>query len=139
MLSLSNSGRNCAPDARYTWVAETAGVIGRVRLAEGASVWYGAVLRGDNDWITLGCNCNIQDGSVLHTDSGIALTLADNVSIPVGGGIVMHLGDDLFAGAVNSQFQKKTDGAELVFVIEDWAAKVQAGYTKATVYLDAKG
>jgi uncharacterized protein (DUF2141 family) len=65
--------------------------------------------------------------------------LADNVSIPVGGGIVMHLGDDLFEGAVNSQFQKKTDGAELAFVIDDWAAKLQAGYTKATVYLDAKG
>ena len=65
--------------------------------------------------------------------------LADNVSIPVGGGIVMHLGDDLFEGAVNSQFQKKTDDAELVFVIDDWAAKVKAGYTRATVYLDAKG
>ena len=53
--------------------------------------------------------------------------------------MVMHLGDDLFEGAVNSQFQKKSDGAELAFVIPDWAAKVQAGYTKATVYLDAKG
>lgn len=67
------------------------------------------------------------------------VALADNVSIPFGGGIVMHLGDDLFEGAVNSQFQKQTDGAELAFVIDDWAAKVQAGYTKATVYLDAKG
>lgn len=65
--------------------------------------------------------------------------LAANVSIPVGGDIVMHLGDDIFEGAANSQFQKKTDGAQLTFVIADWAAKVQAGYTKATVYLDAKG
>jgi len=74
--------------AATAWVADTASVIGRVRLAEGASVWYGAVLRGDNDWITLGRNCNIQDGSVLHTDSGIALTLADNVT--VGHQVMLH-------------------------------------------------
>ncbi len=67
------------------------------------------------------------------------IPLADNVSIPVGGGIVMHLGDDQFEGAANSQFQKATDGSELSFVIDDWAARVQAGYTKATVYLDVKG
>ena len=74
--------------AATAWVAETASVIGRVRLAEGASVWYGAVLRGDNDWITLGRDCNIQDGSVLHTDAGIALTLADNVT--VGHQVMLH-------------------------------------------------
>jgi len=65
--------------------------------------------------------------------------LAANVSIPVGGENVMHLGDDAFDGTVNSQFQKKSDGAALAFVIADWAAKVKAGYTKVTVYLDAKG
>jgi hypothetical protein len=65
--------------------------------------------------------------------------LAANVSIPVGGETVMHLGDDLFEGTANSQFQKKSDGAEVTFVIADWAAKVREGYTKATVYLDAKG
>lgn len=74
--------------AATAWVAETASVIGRVRMAEGASVWYGAVLRGDNDWITLGRNCNVQDGSVLHTDSGISLTLADNVT--VGHQVMLH-------------------------------------------------
>jgi carbonic anhydrase/acetyltransferase-like protein (isoleucine patch superfamily) len=74
--------------ADSAWVAETASVIGRVRLAEGASVWYGAVLRGDNDWITLGRDCNIQDGSVLHTDSGIPLTLADGVT--VGHQVMLH-------------------------------------------------
>jgi hypothetical protein len=65
--------------------------------------------------------------------------LAANVSIPAGGETVKHLGDDLFEGAVNSQFQKNTDGAELAFVISDWAAKLELGYTKATIYLDAKG
>ena len=74
--------------AATAWVAETASVIGRVRLGEGASVWYGAVLRGDNDWITLGRNCNVQDGSVLHTDSNIPLTLADNVT--VGHQVMLH-------------------------------------------------
>lgn len=68
------------------------------------------------------------------------IPLASNVSIPVGGDTVMHLGDDLFEGSVNSQFQKKTDGLELVFRIADWAEKVTAlGISKATVYLDAKG
>ena len=86
---------------------------------------------------TLLCS-KLQGGESCSNDVQL-VPLADNVSIPVGGGVVMHLGDDLFEGAVNSQFQKKTDGAELVFVIDDWAAKVQAGYTKATVYLDAKG
>jgi carbonic anhydrase/acetyltransferase-like protein (isoleucine patch superfamily) len=74
--------------AATAWVAETASVIGRVRMAEGASVWYSAVLRGDNDWITLGRNCNIQDGSVLHTDHGMPLLLADNVT--VGHQVMLH-------------------------------------------------
>jgi carbonic anhydrase/acetyltransferase-like protein (isoleucine patch superfamily) len=74
--------------ADSAWVADSASVIGRVRMHEGASVWYGAVLRGDNDWITLGRNCNVQDGSVLHTDSGIALTLADYVT--VGHQVMLH-------------------------------------------------
>ena len=68
------------------------------------------------------------------------IPLAANMSIPVGGDKVMHLGDDVFAGAANSRFQKATDGAQLVFPIADWAAQTKApGITKATVYLDAKG
>jgi hypothetical protein len=68
------------------------------------------------------------------------IPLADNISIPVGGDTVMHLGDDQFEGSVNSQFQKATDGSELLFPIEDWADQVKrAGVTTATVYLDAKG
>jgi carbonic anhydrase/acetyltransferase-like protein (isoleucine patch superfamily) len=63
------------------WVAESASVIGRVRMAAGSSVWYGAVLRGDNDWITLGERCNVQDGSVLHTDMGYPLTLGHQVML----------------------------------------------------------
>jgi carbonic anhydrase/acetyltransferase-like protein (isoleucine patch superfamily) len=63
------------------WVAETAQVIGRVALGADASVWFGAVLRGDNEWITLGARSNVQDGSVLHTDMGSPLTLGDDVTV----------------------------------------------------------
>lgn len=70
------------------WVAESASVIGRVRMAAGSSVWYGAVLRGDNDWITLGERCNVQDGSVLHTDMGYPLTLGADVT--VGHQVMLH-------------------------------------------------
>jgi len=70
------------------WVADNATVIGRVFLAEGSSVWYGAVLRGDNDAITIGARSNIQDGSVLHTDSGKPLTLGDDVT--VGHQVMLH-------------------------------------------------
>jgi len=66
--------------------------------------------------------------------------LLPSISIPVGGDTVMHLGDDLFEGSANSQFQKPSDGVELVFPIADWADKVALpNVTKATVYLDAKG
>jgi hypothetical protein len=83
--------------------------------------------------------CPTLQGGQSCTQDVLLVPLAANVSIPVGGEIVMHLGDDRFEGAANSQFQKKTDGAQLSFVVADWAAKVRAGYTKATVYLDAKG
>jgi carbonic anhydrase/acetyltransferase-like protein (isoleucine patch superfamily) len=74
--------------AEGAWVADSASVIGRVRMDEGASVWYGAVLRGDNDFIHLGKRCNVQDGSVLHTDEGKPLTLADEVT--VGHQVMLH-------------------------------------------------
>ena len=63
------------------WVADSAQVMGRVRMGAGSSVWYGAVLRGDNEWITLGARSNVQDGSVLHTDMGSPLTLGDDVTV----------------------------------------------------------
>jgi len=62
-------------------VADSAEVIGRVSLGEGASVWYGAVLRGDNEWITIGARSNVQEGAVLHTDMGSPLSLGDEVTV----------------------------------------------------------
>ncbi len=77
------------PDiAASAWIAPNATVIGDVRLGENAGVWWNAVLRGDNDPITVGANTNIQDGSVLHTDKGVPLTLGRNVT--VGHLVMLH-------------------------------------------------
>lgn len=70
------------------WVAPNASLIGRVRLMKNASVWFGAVLRGDNDWITIGENSNIQDNSVIHTDPGQPVTIGANVT--VGHKVILH-------------------------------------------------
>jgi carbonic anhydrase/acetyltransferase-like protein (isoleucine patch superfamily) len=63
------------------FIADNATVIGSVVLENNASVWFNVVIRGDSDVITLGENCNVQDGSVLHTDAGILLTLGRDVSV----------------------------------------------------------
>lgn len=84
------------------FVADNAVVVGRVRLENNASVWYHAVLRGDNDLITVGENSNVQDLSVLHTDPGIPLTIGRNVT--VGHKVMLHgctIGDNSLIG-INS-------------------------------------
>ena len=70
------------------WVAKSAKVIGRVELGAGASVWFGVVIRGDVEDIRIGRNSNIQDNSVLHADSGIPLTIGENVT--VGHQVMLH-------------------------------------------------
>ncbi len=67
--------------AESAWVADSAQVIGDVVLAEEASVWFGAVIRGDNTRLQIGARTNIQDGAVLHSDVGKPLTLGDDVTI----------------------------------------------------------
>ena len=87
------------PAAGTYWVAETATVIGRVRLKADASVWFGAVLRGDNEWIELGERSQIQDNCTLHTDPGFPLTIGTNCVI--GHNVVLHgctVGDDSLIG-----------------------------------------
>jgi carbonic anhydrase/acetyltransferase-like protein (isoleucine patch superfamily) len=84
---------------RDAWVAPNATVIGDVRLGDGASIWWNAVLRGDNDTITIGAGSNIQDGSVLHVDAGVPLTLGANVT--VGHLVMLHgctVGDESLIG-----------------------------------------
>lgn len=63
------------------FIADTARVIGSVRLQPGSSVWYGCMLRGDMDWITVGDNANVQDGAVLHTDAGVKLVVGRGCTI----------------------------------------------------------
>jgi len=81
------------------YVADSAEVIGNVELAEGASIWFGAILRGDNDVMTIGKNSNVQDGSMLHSDPGFPLTLGENVTI--GHQVMLHgctIGDGSLVG-----------------------------------------
>ena len=86
------------PQGEY-WIAPNAVVLGDVILKKNASVWFGAVLRGDNDPITIGENTNVQDGSVLHSDAGLPCTLGDNVTV---GHMAMvhscHVGDGSLIG-----------------------------------------
>ncbi len=82
-----------------SWVAPDANVIGRVRLRAGASVWFGATLRGDNEWIDLGAGTNVQEGCTLHTDMGYPLSIGRDCTI--GHNVILHgcvIGDESLIG-----------------------------------------
>lgn len=81
------------------WVAETASVIGNIIMAEESSVWFGAVMRGDNEPITIGARSNVQDNAVLHSDPGQPLTIGEDVII--GHQVMLHgctIGDGCLIG-----------------------------------------
>ncbi|MDD3444081.1 MAG: gamma carbonic anhydrase family protein [Zavarzinia sp.] len=85
-----------------SWIAPGAVVIGAVTLKKNASIWFNAVIRGDNDPIVIGENSNIQDGSVLHTDDGVPLVVGSHVT--VGHKVMLHgciVGDNTLVG-INS-------------------------------------
>ncbi|HWM83213.1 MAG TPA: gamma carbonic anhydrase family protein [Pseudolabrys sp.] len=87
------------PAAERYWVAETAVLIGRVRLRIDASVWFGAVLRGDNEWIDVGEGSQVQDNATLHTDMGFPLVIGRNCVI--GHNVMLHgctIGDNSLIG-----------------------------------------
>jgi carbonic anhydrase/acetyltransferase-like protein (isoleucine patch superfamily) len=63
------------------WVADNATVIGQVTAGRNVSIWYNVVIRGDNDPILIGDNTNIQDGSILHNDDGVPLSIGSNVTV----------------------------------------------------------
>ncbi|PWW03991.1 carbonic anhydrase/acetyltransferase-like protein (isoleucine patch superfamily) [Hoeflea marina] len=86
------------PDGFY-WVADSARVIGQVVLEAESSVWFGAVLRGDNEPIRVGAGSNIQENSVLHTDMGFPLTIGSGCTI--GHNAILHgctIGDNSLIG-----------------------------------------
>jgi len=81
------------------WIAPNATVIGDVHLAANVSIWWNCVLRGDNDPISVGANSNVQDGSILHTDEGVPLTIGRDVT--VGHMVMLHgctIGDGALIG-----------------------------------------
>lgn len=81
------------------WVADNAQVMGDVKLAENSSIWFGVVIRGDTETITIGRGSNIQDNSVLHADHGMPLNIGENVT--VGHQVMLHgctIGDGSLIG-----------------------------------------
>lgn len=86
------------PEGRY-WVAPDAHVIGQVELAEDVGIWFGAVLRGDNEPIRIGAGTNIQEGAVVHTDPGNPVTIGKGCTI--GHRAIVHgctIGDNSLIG-----------------------------------------
>ena len=107
LFELGGARVETPPSGRF-WIAPNAFVLGRVRLEEDASVWFGAVLRGDNELITVGARSNVQDGSVLHTDPGYPLTIGPDCTIghmvmlhgcTIGRGSLIGIGSIILNGA----------------------------------------
>ena len=96
IYALDGTWPDLAPES---WVAPSADVIGRVRMLHQASVWFGALLRGDNEWIEVGEGSNVQDGCVLHTDIGAPLVIGKGCTI--GHKAILHgckIGDNSLVG-----------------------------------------
>lgn len=77
---LDGIGIETPPMGNY-WIAPSAVLIGKIRMEQDASIWFGAILRGDNELIHVGKRSNVQDGCVLHTDMGFPLTIGADVTI----------------------------------------------------------
>lgn len=87
------------PESGNYWVAPDANLVGRIRLLEDASVWFGCTLRGDREWITIGARSNVQENSVLHTDPGFPMNIGSDCT--VGHGVILHgctIGDGCLIG-----------------------------------------
>lgn len=107
LYNLDGVGVITPPNGLF-WVAPNAVVLGKVKLEEDSSVWFGAVLRGDNELISIGARSNVQDGSVLHTDPGFPLTIGNDCTIghmvmlhgcTIGRGSLIGIGSIILNGA----------------------------------------
>ena len=97
------------------YIADSAAVIGNVVLGAQASVWFGSVLRGDNDRITIGARSNIQDGCVLHVDPGLPLVVGEGVTI--GHQVMLHgctIGNDSLIGIGSTVLNGAEIGANCI-------------------------
>ena len=98
IYELDGQGPELPVSGNY-FIADTATVIGKVRLHDSTSVWFGAVLRGDNEWIEIGENSNVQDNATCHTDPGFPLLIGTNCT--VGHNVILHgctIGDGALIG-----------------------------------------
>ena len=98
-MALYSLGERQPHLGRDVWIAPNATIIGDVRLGDHASIWWNAVLRGDNATISIGANSNIQDASVLHVDEGVPLNVG--VHVTVGHMVMLHgctIGDESLIG-----------------------------------------
>jgi carbonic anhydrase/acetyltransferase-like protein (isoleucine patch superfamily) len=87
------------PPAGHYWIAPDAHVIGKVELGEGTGIWFGTVLRGDNEPIVVGKDTNIQEGAMIHTDPGFPVTIGQGCTI--GHHAIVHgcsIGDNSLIG-----------------------------------------
>ena len=87
IYELDGQGPDLPASGNY-FIADTSDVIGKVRLLDSASVWFGAVLRGDNEWIEIGEGSNVQDNATCHTDRGFPLVIGK--SCTVGHNVILH-------------------------------------------------
>lgn len=109
IYTLDDLSPELPPEGRY-YVAPGAHVIGRVRLGEDSSVWFNAVVRGDTDLIDIGARANVQDGCILHTDPGFALTIGADATI--GHNVILH-GCTIGEGALIGMGATVLNGAKI--------------------------
>lgn len=98
LYALDGIAPETPPEGQF-WVAPDAHVIGKVRIAEGVGIWFGAVIRGDNELIRVGADTNIQEHAMLHTDMGFPIEIGAGCTI--GHGAILHgctLGDNVLVG-----------------------------------------
>src|SRR5579872_5202132 len=87
LYELDGQAPDLPVDGQY-WIADSAVLIGRVRLKPDASVWFGSVLRGDNEWIEIGERSNVQESCTIHTDMGFPLVVGPDCTI--GHNVILH-------------------------------------------------
>lgn len=107
-MAVYRLGDNAPMLASDAWIAPSAQVMGHVHLGTNCSVWYGAVVRADNEPMRIGAGSNVQDGAVLHSDAGYPLTIGENVTVghqamlhgcTVGDGSLIGIGAVVLNGA----------------------------------------